>query len=98
LPAFVKKTAAEEKVLQYEFTINGDEVFCRESYQDAAGTLAHLANVGELLNELLTMSDLIRLEIHGPSDEIEKLKTPLASLRPAWFVLECGLKAGAESR
>ncbi len=36
LPAFVDKTAAEKKNLFYGFTINGDEVFCREGYTDVA--------------------------------------------------------------
>ena len=42
LPAFVGKTAREEKNLFYGFTINGDEVFCREGYADAEGVHAHL--------------------------------------------------------
>jgi hypothetical protein len=47
----VEKTAKEEKNLFYEFTVNGDEVFCREGYADAEGLLAHLENVGALLAE-----------------------------------------------
>ncbi len=92
LPAFVEKTATEQKVLNYEFTMNGDEVFCRESYQDADGTLAHLSNVGDLLAEMLKNADLIRLEIHGPEAEIEKMREPLANLNPTWFVRVCGLE------
>lgn len=91
LPEFVARTATEEKVLYYEFTINGDEVFCREAYADAEGTLAHLSNVGALLDRMLTLSDLIRLEIHGPAAELALLREPLAKLNPAWFTLECGL-------
>ncbi len=91
LPAFLEKTKTEPARLYYEFTINGDEVFCREAYTDAAGTLAHLDNVGVLLGEMLKLSDLIRLEIHGPTSELEKLKEPLAALKPAWFAYECGL-------
>ena len=45
LPAFVEKTKTEEKNLFFDFTINGDEVLCREGYTDAEGLLAHLANV-----------------------------------------------------
>jgi len=86
-PRFVEKTATEEKVLFYEFTLNGDEIFCREGYTDAEGLLAHLDNVGELLAELLTMGDLTRVEVHGPSTELEKLKEPLAHLNPAWFAI-----------
>jgi len=86
LPAFVEKTASEEKNLFYEFTVNGDEVFCREGYADAEGLLAHLEKVGALLAEALKIADLIRVEVHGPAAELEKLKEPLAHLSPAWFV------------
>jgi quinol monooxygenase YgiN len=87
-PAFVEKTASEEKNLFYEFTVNGDEVFCREGYADAEGLLAHLENVGALLAEALKIADLVRLEVHGPAAQLEKLKAPLAHLNPAWFVAE----------
>jgi hypothetical protein len=92
LPEFVKKSAAEEKILRYEFTLHGDEIFCREFYKDAAGVLAHLSNVGDLLNNLLSMSDLIRLELHGPAAELDALKEPLAGFSPTWFVVECGME------
>jgi hypothetical protein len=86
-PKFLEKTRREEKNLFYEFTINGDEVFCREGYVGAEGALAHLDNVGALLAEALTIADLTRLEIHGPAEELEKLKAPLAHLNPVWFAL-----------
>jgi quinol monooxygenase YgiN len=85
-PAFVEKTASEEKNLFYGFTLNGDEVFCREAYANAEGLLAHLENVGALLAEALKIADLIRLEVHGPAAELDKLREPLAHLNPAWFV------------
>jgi quinol monooxygenase YgiN len=87
LPAFVKKTKTEQKNLFYDFTINGDEVFCREGYVDAEGLLAHLANVDALLKEAMKIANLVRVEVHGPATELEKLKAPLAALNPAWFVL-----------
>ena len=91
MPAFVEKTATEAKNLYYGFTVNGDEVFCREGYADAEGILTHLQNVGDLLAEALKISDLTRLEVHGPAEELAKLKGPLAHLNPAWFACECGL-------
>jgi hypothetical protein len=42
---FVARAASEPARLFYDFTINGDEVFCRELYEDGAGALAHLENV-----------------------------------------------------
>lgn len=91
LPAFVEKTKGEAKNLYYGFTVNGDEIFCREAYSDAEGVLAHLENVGPQLAELLKVADLIRIELHGPAAELEKLKGPLAQLNPAWFDCECGV-------
>ena len=88
MPAFVEKTSTEEKNLFYGFKINGDEVFRREAYADADGVLKHLDNVGVLLAEALKIADLIRVELHGPANELDKLRKPLAHLNPAWFVLE----------
>jgi quinol monooxygenase YgiN len=87
-PAFIEKTAGEEKNLFYGFTINGDEIFCREGYVDAEGLLAHLDHVGAMLAEALKMADLTRVEVHGPAGELEKLRKPLAHLNPVWFVAD----------
>jgi hypothetical protein len=65
--------------------------FCREAYVGAEGVLAHLGNVGELLGKFLELSDLARLEVHGPASEIEKLRSPLADLNPDFYVRETGL-------
>jgi quinol monooxygenase YgiN len=86
LPAFREKAATEEKNLFYDFTVNGDEVFCREGYEGAEALLAHLENVGALLAEALKMADLTRLEVHGPAAELDKLRKPLTHLKPEWFV------------
>jgi quinol monooxygenase YgiN len=88
LPGFVEKTRTEKSNLFYEFTMNGDELFCREAYESAEGLLTHLDNVGALLAETLKIADLIRLEIHGPGEELDKLREPLAHLKPAFFELQ----------
>src|SRR6476620_11270433 len=87
-PAFVEKTKSEEKNLFYGFTVNGDEVFCREGYTDAEGVLAHLDNVGAMLAEAMKIADLVRVELHGPARELDKLREPLANLKPTLFTLE----------
>ncbi len=91
-PAFVARTASEPANLYYEFTVNGDEIFCREAYVGAAGVQAHLANVGDLLTECLKVSTLSRFEVHGPAAELDLLRPGLSALNPAWFVKEAGLK------
>jgi len=86
-PVFAELTRKEPKNLFYEFSVNGDEVFCREGYIDAEGLLHHLDNVGALLGHAMKIADLIRVEVHGPASELKKLKEPLAHLKPEWFVL-----------
>ena len=92
LPGFVEKTATEAGNLYYDFTISGDVVFCREAYAGADSLLAHVEAVGAQIGEVLKISDLLRVEVHGPAAELEKLKGPLAGLKPVWFVFECGVK------
>lgn len=90
---FVALTKNEPKCLYYGFSINGNEIHCREGYDGAEGALAHLENVGPLLQEFLEKTGtLTRLELHGPADELEKLKEPLAALSPQYFVLEYGFR------
>ena len=87
LPEFIAKTRGETANLFYEFSVNGDEVFCREGYANAEALLEHLENVDAMLEATMKMADLIRIEVHGPTAELEKLKGPLAHLNPAWFTL-----------
>lgn len=89
---FVEKTNEEPKCLYYGFSFAGDQVHCREGYEDAQGVLAHLENVGALLKEALKISELTRLEIHGPGEELAKLREPLANLNPQFFELEYGFR------
>ena len=89
---FVAMTSSEPKCLYYGFSFSGDQVFCREGYADAEGVLAHLGNVGPTLEEMLGFVKLTRLEIHGPAEELAKLKEPLAKLNPTYFTLEYGFR------
>lgn len=91
LPTFIEKTKSETGCVFYEFTVNGDVVFCREAYTDAAAVLTHLQNVDTTLKQMLQNSDLLRLEFHGTAEEIDKLRGPLAGLNPDFFVYAAGL-------
>jgi quinol monooxygenase YgiN len=88
---FIARTRTEPGVLQYEFTICDDTIFCREAYRDAEALLAHIGNVGAQVQQMLGLAELARLEIHGPAAELAKLKGPLAGMNPAWYAYECGL-------
>jgi quinol monooxygenase YgiN len=89
---FVEKTRSETQCLYYGFSFSGDQVHCREAYADAQGLLTHLQNVGPLLQEALKISEITRLEVHGPESELAKLREPLADLSPQFFTLEYGFR------
>lgn len=88
----VTRAQDEEKCLYYGFSFAGSTAHCREGYADAEGALAHLANVGDLLDQAFKIASLSRLEIHGPEEELAKLREPLAHLNPQFFTLEYGFR------
>jgi hypothetical protein len=55
-----------------------------------------LDNVGELLAQALKLAKLVRLEVHAPAADIEKLKAPLAALNPQFFLLEEGFRRSGD--
>lgn len=89
---FVAKSEQEPKCLYYGFSFDGNQVHCREGYEDASGLLAHLENVGPLLEKALEISEITRLEVHAPAEEIEMLREPLAAFGPQFFCLEYGFR------
>ena len=89
---FVDKTKDESGCLYYGFSFNGDMAHCREAYKNADALLAHLGNVGALVDEALTISDMIRLEVHGKKEELEKLYAPLSDFNPEYWQLEYGFR------
>ena len=92
-----KAAQAEEKSHQYAFSFdeNGPEkvASCRESYGDAEGVKTHLGNVDAPLKGVLDgPADLLRLEVHGPQSECDKLKEALSPLGCVFYVTEWGFR------
>ena len=87
---FVELTRTVPGCVFYAFSFSGQTAHCREGYDDAAALLAHLANVDAPLQEALKIAKLVRLEVHGPAAELDKLRGPLADLNPQWFELTPG--------
>ncbi|PUB79207.1 MAG: hypothetical protein DBP03_00285 [gamma proteobacterium symbiont of Ctena orbiculata] len=68
------------------------QAHCREGYADAEGILAHLENVGALLDQALKIADITRLEVHAPAAEIDKLREPLRALNAEFYTMEIGFR------
>lgn len=88
----VEKAQGEEKCLYYGFSFSDELAFCREGYEDAEGLLAHLENVGGVLKKMFAIAELVKLEVHGPASEIDKLRGPLSGMNPDFYILEFGYR------
>ena len=91
---FYELTKTEPGVVYYGFSFTNDgQAYCREAYKSGADVLNHLKNVDAPLKDALAISDLTRLEFHGPASEIEIVRESLAPLGCIFFTLDnCGLK------
>lgn len=68
-------TSKEAGTLGYQWYLNSDETKCYliELYRDSGAILAHLNNVGPVLQKLLEASKVTRFEVFGSvSAEVEK--------------------------
>ena len=90
----VETTRGEMGCLYYGFSYADGEAFCREGYKNAESLVAHLDNVGDLLERVNTIAEIFRLEVHGPEKEIAKLREwpSLQRLNPKYFLLEAGFR------
>lgn len=88
----VERTKSESDVVFYGYSFSGQRVHCREGYTSAAGILAHLENVDELLQQALKIASLDLLEVHGPASEVDALREPLKGLNPTFFTMEIGFR------
>ncbi|WP_320667045.1 hypothetical protein [Prochlorococcus sp. MIT 1307] len=90
----VETTRGEMGCLYYGFSYGEGEAFCREGYKDAESLVAHLDNVADLLERITSIAEIFRLEIHGPEEEVVKLREwiSLKELNPKYYVLEPGFR------
>ena len=83
---FCEATKTEEGYLYYEWTQAGDKIYVREAYKDGDALLAHLGNVGPILDKLLAgPAKLESLEIVGAGNELEKVKEATAPLGTIYY-------------
>ena len=88
----VEQSEKEPGCLYYGFSFSDGAVHCREGYQDANALLTHVGNIDPLLQQMLQISTVTRLEVHGPESELAKLREPLKDTHAKFFVLETGFR------
>lgn len=91
---YVAWSSREPGCLYYGFSFDGDLAHCREGFENADALLAHIENLRPILHEMGEVSRLVKIEIHGPEQELAKLREPLTGMNPQYFVLEYGYRRG----
>ncbi len=86
----VEKNEKGKGAIQYDWFFNPDETECvvRETYADSEAVMTHMGNVGELLGQLLAMSDF-ELEVYGNMSE--ELQQAAAALNPNVYAFFKGI-------
>jgi len=94
-----KANQEAEQSHQYAFSFEatGNVASCRESYAVADGILLHLKNVDAPLKAVLNgPAELLRLEVHAPMSELDKLRPALEPLGCEFFATEWGFRNAVE--
>jgi len=95
LPKFAAATkagAGAANGLYYGFGIEGNSVFAREGYKDAAACAAHSADVKAMLDEPLQQLGQggMKINVVGPKAEIDKLRPKLEPRGAVFWELDSG--------
>jgi len=93
IPSMHEATMAEDEgLLFYGFALDeaNHVAFCREQYTSADGIKRHLKSVDDRLKEMLQISSLESLELHGPAEEVKKLKDVLTPMGCRYFLTDEG--------
>mmetsp|Transcript_58921 Transcript_58921/g.140636 ORF Transcript_58921/g.140636 Transcript_58921/m.140636 type:complete len:385 (-) Transcript_58921:107-1261(-) len=90
----MEQVKLETLCLSFGVAINrgphSDMAFCRELYASAEGVIAHLMNIEMLFKEgLCKYGELVSLQIHGPKEELDKLRDDpiVQEMDPEFFEL-----------
>src|SRR4051794_29737203 len=75
----------EPATLQYDWFFNSDETVCvvREAFVNSDAVLAHVANVGDLLRQLISLGGGLQIDAFG--DPTPELVNATAALQPSFY-------------
>ena len=89
---FIARTKNEPGCLYYGWVRDGNQLKCREGYQNGAAVNANLENVGSCIQAILAegVASLDSLNIHGPAAELEAVKPGTEALGTKYFATDGG--------
>merc|ERR1712118_440338 len=93
----IEQVKSESHCLGYGFSVCAgpyqNMAFCREAFLNAEGVIAHLHNIEVLFKEgLCKYGELVSLQIHGPKEELDKLREEpmIQEMAPEFYELMPG--------
>merc|ERR1712232_145701 len=82
---FQRLTKNEKCVKYYGFAMMGDQAVCKEGYASAAAFIAHMENVKGPWRAARLAAEVVKIEVHGPVAEVERLREPLAEFQTSFW-------------
>jgi len=86
----IKKKAKAEQIVSYGFSFSGESAQVREMYASAVGLQKHFQDVGPKIKQSAELSDMKKLILIGPADELTKLKPTFQGLSAEYYNLVFG--------
>jgi len=78
----VEIAGGEPECLDFTLAINGNKLFLRELFTDAAAVEFHLKCVSSVVASLRSIASLDSIIVMGPQDQLDLLKETLAPFKP----------------
>ena len=85
------RVLTEEGTLDYTWCFNGNKVLLREAYADANAVNKHLETAADLLEKLMGFVKILKIDVTGNEDDLNKLKPMLDTRGAVYFFKEIGL-------
>lgn len=71
-------------------SFDGTTAHSRERYENAAGMLSHLENVGDILSVALKIHEVSLLKVYGPASKLDQRRELLKDLSPKFYTVGGG--------
>ena len=85
------RVLTEEGTLDYTWCFNGNKVLLREAYADANAVNKHYETAADLLEKLMGFVKILKIDVTGNEDDLNKLKPMLDTRGAVYFFKEIGL-------
>lgn len=77
----------------YGYSIKGTTICFLEAWENPTALLAHLEKIKpHIIEEMLKISDVVQVDIHGPEEALEKIRKAVEPFGPTFYHFKYGFR------